>query len=367
MTNDRIWTLVIRKLSGEATPSELMEIEILIDENPMLKQNVFAAEEFWKQHADPDAEYLEATYFLHLDRLKEKGIFIEEHNTNQDIITLPSQNKNTLTGLLISLIFFCALGLTGWFIQKKQTASAAFIPAKPETEIVARYGARSKVLLPDGSNVWLNSGSKITYSGDFKTGLRDVVLTGEAYFDVVRNEKRPFTIHTPTMAVRVLGTQFNVKAYANDKTTETSLIHGSVLVTMNQDTTQKFLLKPNEKLVLQNILAREMQKENGAANLLPANSDVPAIKKLSYIKNTSVEVETSWTKNILSFNDEAFSTVANKMERWYDVTIRFENEKWLNAYLTGSFEQETLQQALAGLSYSTGFHYRIDGQTIIIY
>ncbi|MEO7445769.1 MAG: FecR family protein [Ferruginibacter sp.] len=373
MTNDRIWTLLIRKLSGESTATEQAELEQLLQHEPGLVHTVQDIEDWWSTHPHIDKDFLEATYLLHLDRMKSRGLEVE---AAEDITALKAQEniydrktRSSMAWILASLVIFIALATLSYFFLQKNSIPKD-LPLVHTTEIEARYGARSKVQLPDGSNVWLNSGSKLRYDEDFKNGTRDVYLTGEAYFDVVKNPAKPFTIHTQTMAVRVLGTQFNVKAYTNDKTTETSLIHGSVLVTMKNNPQQQYLLKPNEKLVLPNETGREI-KTNGNDKTISQPAELSdrlaAIKNLSYIQNTKVEVETSWTKNILSFYDEPFSAVAHKMERWYDVNFEFENARWENEYLTGSFEQETLQQALSGLAFSTGFKYKMDGKTILIY
>src|SRR4029078_631833 len=98
--------------------------------------------------------------------------------------------------------------------------------------VSTKRGSKSKVQLPDGTQVWLNADSRIAYNEKFQGNLREVTLEGEAYFDVVRDEKRPFVIHTAAIDIKVLGTAFNVRSYANEKNTETSLIRGSIEVTL---------------------------------------------------------------------------------------------------------------------------------------
>ena len=91
------------------------------------------------------------------------------------------------------------------------------------------------------------------------------------------------------------------------------------------------------------------------------------IKPLTYLQGTETDIESSWTKNILSFEDEPFIEVAKKMERWYDVKVEFKNSDLEHQFLSGSFEKESLDQALKALKYSTGFDYKIEGHRIIIY
>ena len=106
------------------------------------------------------------------------------------------------------------------------------------------------MLLPDGSTVWLNAGSRLTYDSLYGTTLREVTLSGEAYFDVVKNPKKPFIIHTGKINIRVLGTVFNVKSYPEEQTIETSLIKGSIEVSFPSQPSKKIILKPNQKLII---------------------------------------------------------------------------------------------------------------------
>ena len=99
---------------------------------------------------------------------------------------------------------------------------------------------------------WLNADSKLTYDENFRGDYREVSLEGEAFFDVVKDKTRPFIIHTKTLDIRVLGTAFNVSAYESEKNTETALFRGSVEVTLHNNPEKKIVLKPNEKLMVNN-------------------------------------------------------------------------------------------------------------------
>jgi ferric-dicitrate binding protein FerR (iron transport regulator) len=157
-----------------------------------------------------------------------------------------------------------------------------------------------------------------------------------------------------------LGTAFNVKAYPDEKTTETSLIRGSVEVTLDKRPGEHIILKPNEKLVVAN------EDEKAETKMDPAKKDPKvAISELTHINDTTI-VETSWVHNELIFRDETFSDIAKKMERWYGVTIIIEDEKIALERLSGTLTTETVQEALNALQYSEKFHYSIKGNTILI-
>ncbi len=371
MTNDRIWILLARKLSGEATSTELEELDQLSEHSPNAEKVIEQVGDWWSLDVGADTEFLEATYFAHLERMKDKGFQLNEQplaeqtEMEEEIVEEQVQKSFPIRQLLVSAVFVTILALCWVFFKPSTVASP--VPGKA-AEVSTRNGARSKILLPDGSNVWLNSGSKITYSKDLDTGSsREVYLSGEAFFDVVRNEKRPFIIHTAKMDVKVLGTRFNVKAYKEDKTTETSLIKGSVEVFLKSNPSRKYRLVPNQKLVLLNDLPSDAAKKVAPVALKDEAVSLIEIRPLTYLHGTETDIESSWTKNILSFEDEPFVEVAKKMERWYDVQFEFKNKSWEQQFLNGSFEKESLEQAMKALKYSTGFKYKIEGHRILIF
>jgi transmembrane sensor len=368
MVNDRTWTLLTRKLAGEASATELDELALLLSEQPLVDADVQKISAWWATNPETDVDFLEATYLQHIERMKEKGLSLYHNDSADAQPTLNSLSRRKLSSLKIGIagaLVMVAVTFGLFLAFGKKSFSARQAAVQSSASIEAGHGARNKVLLPDGSNVWLNSGSKLVYSKNFKTGSREVYLTGEGFFDVVKNPDRPFIIHTSKMDVRVLGTRFNVKAYENGSTTETSLIRGSVEVFLKSRPKEKYLLKPNEKLVFQNNPGYKAEKTKTPGKL--KESPEVEIKELTYIKGSNVDIETSWVNNILSFEDESFLDVSRKMERWYAVTFDFKNKKWEKQFLSGSFENETLEQAMAALKYSNGFDYRIKDNVITIY
>jgi ferric-dicitrate binding protein FerR (iron transport regulator) len=222
-------------------------------------------------------------------------------------------------------------------------------------------GSRTRLVLPDGSTVWLNAGSRLTYSKDFGSRNRNVTLTGEAYFDVTKSAELPFVIQTPAMQVKVVGTAFNIKSYPGERTSETSVIRGSVEIIPKARPGEKYVLKPNEKLVVANAIKEKDNKQ-------PDRPSKPliALGSLTYYPADSLVVETSWVDNKLVFDNEAFSDVALKMERWYGMTIEFRNKQLQEMRLTGSFVNETIYEALNALQISGGFNYSIRQNTVVI-
>lgn len=223
-------------------------------------------------------------------------------------------------------------------------------------QVSTPMGSRSKIVLPDGTKVWLNAGSRITYN-DFQTsGSREVHLSGEAYFDVVHSDTHPFIVHTDRVDIHDLGTVFNVKAYPHEKNVETTLIEGSVEVVDHHDQQKKIMLKPNEKLTIL-LEPKEVQTRR----------DSVIYSIVTPKKNTQgLMAETAWIDNKLVFNNEGFHQLAGRMERWYNVRFHFDNSGVAMTPFSGTIENETLEQALQAMQFSTSFHYRLSGNEVWI-
>ena len=210
----------------------------------------------------------------------------------------------------------------------------------------------------------LNAGSTLTMAKDFNEKSREVTLEGEAFFDVSHNPGKPFIIHTSAMNVRVLGTVFNVKAYPADKTSETSLLKGSVEITLKNDIKKKIILRPNEKIVLPNVMAEKFQAENVTTKQITAIPVDYTIAGLTYIDSTVKEV--SWTENRLAFTDNSFEEIAPELERWYNVSIDIEDEAVKEFRFTATFDQKNIIQILDVLQLTRPFEYSVEQNNQII-
>lgn len=374
MNKDRIWTLLSRKLSGEATPAELKELSELIEINPGIDLTVHYINAYWDVPAEKDEDFLEATFLLHLNRLKDQGVDLELNNTETGSLNLYIKDKDVAwknkSRVFISLAFLILVGaFTIYSFINKSVSAVPEKDALTKSEVSTKNGSRStKIQLPDGTMVWLNSSSKLTYDNEhFGSGIREVSLTGEAYFDVVKNPAKPFIIHTAKLDIKVLGTAFNVKCYPNEKNTETSLIRGSIEVTL-KDRQEKIVMKPNEKLIISNDELRP-DKELAKTINKTVNTKAKPIIELGHLNHYPTDnsiVETGWVENRLVFSSETLDEIVIKMERWYGVNIRIEDEKLKKELLTGIFEEETINQALAAMKLTTPFNYKIEKDLITI-
>ncbi len=240
--------------------------------------------------------------------------------------------------------------------------------AKSSKTFLADYGERKNIQLPDGSDVTLNAGSKIEIFGDFGKSTRDVFLEGEAFFDVKHNEKLPFIVHTDAMDVKALGTAFNVKAYGNERTTETSLIRGLVEVTLKGNSNRSMLLYPNQKIKWEHPLAKKAAGKPLDSNNANSDNKLDSMVKKLVVSGEGAIREVAWKENKLVFENELFVDVALLLERWYGVKIEFRDDAVRNYRLTGTFEKEDIHTVLDFLKESKAFNYKIEqGDRLKVY
>ncbi len=234
-------------------------------------------------------------------------------------------------------------------------------------EIVTKSGERKDVRLPDGTQVKLNSDSRLTIEGDFGISTRGVHLEGEGFFEVSPNKAVPFIVYTATMDVKAVGTSFNVKAYNDEKVSTTSLITGIVEVKLKESNNQVLLLHPNQKLTwTTNGVHIATQRADTSKMMNPAIQKV--VPEKIHLTNQGEIKEIAWKNNKLVFDNESLEEISKSLERWYGVSIVFNDEGIRKYHFTGNFEKENLEQVLNFLKESRDFNFKIDtGETTRVY
>jgi len=208
-------------------------------------------------------------------------------------------------------------------------------------------GKKSIIYLPDGTKVWLNAESRITYPSAFKDlDVREVSLEGEAFFDVTENKDKPFIVKTSRLHLKVLGTAFNVKSYSNENTIETTLVRGKVMIEV-QDTgdgpvANSMVLKENEQAVYSTVL-----------NQL----------SLSQVQAESV---VTWREGKLVFVNKPFAEIETELERWYGVEIITQDKTGGDCRFTTSIENEPITKILELFRATSDVTYEINDNTITL-
>ncbi|NLR65921.1 DUF4974 domain-containing protein [Chitinophaga varians] len=247
------------------------------------------------------------------------------------------------------------LAAGGYFFSRQQRAARMSSEMAAATVISAGDEPRKSVILPDGSALVLRKNSRVELAEGFNRVNRDLTLTGEAFFDVVKDVHRPFMVHTSAFDIKVLGTVFNVSAYTGHPLMEASLFRGSVEITCAQGPAQKIVLQPNQKLT---IAGTATGKTTAAPVLkvLPLDAD-PVNHKAR---------EIAWVRNRLEIENEPLADIAGKLEKWYGIRIAFADDAVKQYRYSGTFESETVLKALDALQLSYPFNFKMVNDTIII-
>lgn len=213
-------------------------------------------------------------------------------------------------------------------------------PAELMQTVSTPMASKTSFVLPDGSKVWLNSGSTISYEGNFDGEQRRVKLRGEAYFDVQKS-KRPFVVETGLFSVNVLGTAFNVMAYDHEIPTVT-LERGKV--ELETSSKKREFLSPGQQAIIDT-----------------------SSQKIS-LKTVETDLYSSWIHNRLIFRDEPLRNVIPRLERWYNIEIDLTDNKLNNIPMTAQIEFESIREVmeLMSLTMPLTYHYSKDKRQLII-
>ena len=267
---------------------------------------------------------------------------IQSENQNDDRRKTSIQIKRywfTVAAAILLLISttFVFLLTTKQFSRQSENAHELIVKSNPA-------GQKLKVFLPDGSIVWLNSTSTLSYQKEFTDTVRDLILKGEAYFEVYKDARRPFIVHTGNISTIALGTSFNIEAYDSDKIT-VSLTSGSVNV-------ESFF--PGKELI-------KIQLNPGEGALYNANDGIE-IQKIKI----DINAVRLWKDGILRLNNASLAETVTSLERWYGVNIKVNNNSSKNWKVNGVFDNEYLENVLNSLSFSQGFEYSMIGNKVEI-
>lgn len=355
MYKNRIIELLARKLAGEATQSELEELNDLITRYPDSVYYEEFLDQLWSNSDEqtnvPDVDQ---AYLEHKLKFSEEFIQIEEKPKSFSL-------KKYKSLIAVAAVLLVIVSVSLFYFSRGGKFS-------PDTQIVAGKGIRKKIKLPDGTMVWLNSDSKLSYESDINQKKRRIVyLVGEAFFDVAHRKSQPFIVRTDKICVKVLGTAFNIKAYPIDKKSEATLIRGSIELSVNDRSEQKILLSPSEKFAL----VEDKKVARTKSNTLP---DLPKditlmIQHVVPVRIGDIEYieETSWRDSQLVFQNESLEDLKPKLERWFNVQIKFEIEQPKSYRFTGVFKNETLEETLKAMQLIKPFKFKLKEHDLIIY
>ena len=337
MNNDNFLLLICRKFSGEATDAELKELELLLSTNPHFLTQYQLLSQHLEHHDTPNQIFVEAALkkTLHGLNLPVNIGYVATSRSRFFSFATIAAATTVAASILVTLF------LTLQPMQKDATVSMASLEKKQNSK-----GIKSTIQLADGSKIWLNADSKIQYPDVFSGDSRDVYLNGEAFFEVAKNPLKPFIIHLAKGTVRVLGTSFNIRAYDNEKVVETSVASGKVAFIpkykneiKKQDTV---FLTPNNKL------------------RYTFNSE-----KIAVLPTVAVD-DKAWTEGKMIFKAMSLENIATELERNFGYKVIFLDNQARSYVLTGSFQNNTLEEIMYYLSKTKDFYYKITNNELVI-
>lgn len=318
--------LITKSLSGEANQAETNELNRWIEESPLNERLFEENKRIWqKSHSYfSDSE-------ISSDREKVQTQIHRQTSKPTKAIELPTWLFKVAAVLALPVM----LGI-GWYLGSSRTGSETQM-----CEVTAPKGQISKCVLADGTEIWLNAGTTISYNPSLIGKTRQVKLDGEAYFKVTKNKYKPFIVNTAHSQIKVLGTIFNLKAYSGEDHVETTLEEGSIEFSLVGNTAKPVLLKPGEQAVY-NI----------------------SEKKIT-IGIVEPYLHTAWKDGKFVFKDAELQQIILELEKLYDVRIHLENESLKHERFRGMFEYEqNIFSALETLERLTNIKYRMDGRDI---
>lgn len=320
--------LLIRFLTHTCLPGDIGQIDQWIASDKANANWLFEMERVWSLKNElrfSDKQEIEQAYNSFLSGIKKE----ESTKNAPKHFSLSSVLKYAVAMLVIGL-----LGANLYLHSADKTSEVNIIE-------VAK-GQRASLTLSDGTKVWLNSQSKLTYPAQFSNKSREVRLEGEAYFDVSHNKKSPFTVQSPLIAVKVLGTKFNMRTYSYESAIVT-LTSGKVEVESNNHE-NKLTLKPNEQVVY--------SPEAGMA----------------LEKGIDTDLARSWTKGEAAFINKRLDEIVLELERKFGVKIEIVDEELDAEIFTSRFkESATIQQVLTLLKETRKLNYSIENNQIRIF
>jgi transmembrane sensor len=314
--------LLSRILTGDASTEEKEEFYFRLGDNKEAEELFYEVKSLWlrtsrsKTIVDIDSEFNDLWKKIN-HPVKKNSYFI---------------GKKILQYAAIVIFLLGIGGLSGYLLSGKKNLVVEDIGIQRYT---AAKGSVSTIEFADGTKIWLNSGSQLTYHEDIKNKQRLAELNGEAFFDVKHREDFPLMVKVNQIIIRDLGTTFNLKAYTEDKTVETSLIEGKADILSDKGNSLAEL-KPGEIAIF--------------------NTDDKKIE----VKHFESNVLSAWRDGKFVIRDKRLEDIFNEITRWYDVEFRFENQALRDYRYTGNIKKSTTaQHVLKMLKVTTKFNYKI--------
>jgi len=327
--------LLLQYLSGKLDKQAAREVVswMALPENELLVRSYLT--EIWEENRvaikGPTPDFDSMLHSIH------RRIDLLDEESPEKIVRKKSRSQRFVNGFrkIAAILFIPLLAFTGWWsVRQYQSSRSEKLTYR---EIFTKPGCITKVELADGTQVWLNDGTRLRYPVKFARKERKVFVDGEAYFKVTHNAKRPFIVENPLMTTTVTGTEFNLNAYSQDKYFEATLTRGHISLT-SEHINKKVDIKPGQQARL---------------NLENKTFTVNKVNPMQYA---------AWRDGKLIFVDEKLGIAVKKLSRWYNVNIILANEALKEMPITATFQKEQLMQTLNLLKKALPIRYEVTAE-----
>ena len=321
--------LISKYLSGNISLEEKKELDSWINFSPENKQLYLKSKKAWQ---------LSQTYISPETTRQDKTDIIREIQQQQTISFKRTRKQLLIYKIAAMLAIPLTFALSWYFLQNSKQP----LPEDFFCELTAPKGHVAKCVLPDGSEVWINTGSTLIYNtASFNQQSREIKLSGEAYFEVAKNIEKPFKVVTEAANIHVTGTSFNVKAYPESGLFETVLVEGAIEMELNNQTHQKINLVPGEKAV-----SRKTEREIS-------------------IEKVEADFYTSWRNGEILFKDATLNDLVKELERIYDIRFHLKNPQLGEFRFRGMFSyNNNLIEALEKIKRTANIDYYIENKKV---
>jgi ferric-dicitrate binding protein FerR (iron transport regulator) len=334
--NQNIDDLIIAYFSEGLDEQSILKLREWVDESDVHRDEFLRQQEIWfssvsaKDAHEYDVENAKKIFKDRVSQAKKASGISQKHKRGYSRIW-----KFAIAAAIACVIAF----MSYWRGEEDVKSNFADIVVE------APLGAKTKLYLPDGTLVWLNAGSKMSYSQGFGVDDRAVSIDGEGYFEVAKNESLPFTVKSSALKVKVLGTKFNFRDYSDDAQATVSLLEGKVALENLVNYGARLTLSPDQKACLDKKTGKLFLKSSPALN-----SD-------------------SWTNDVIFLDEEPLPEIIRILERSYNTKIVISNDKLKDLRFYGYFlsTDQSLEEVLHALSSTGKFKYLIQNDTATIY
>ena len=372
MNNDKINDLILRYLSGECTPDdeeELLAWSNSSNENSNYFQNIkytWLAAEYFRE--EPTFEVEDGLHKLELT-LTSKTTSGSKHQLSKSF-SYSTTFRKALKYAAIYVLVFLTGGISSFILYRTIVREQKAVVCYYEVPI----GSKGIAVLPDGSHVWLNAGSKLSYATNYNSENRTVTLTGEGFFDVITNPKKPFIVKAKGLDIKAYGTAFNVKAYKEDKEVVTTLVRGKVIIEGKDEKNKSFTIqmKPKQTAICLTvnhyyISYRTDKKPVGTYDREEmANPTQETTEPVVIIDKVKTELFTSWKDKRWLIENARFLDLLKELERRYNVSFLINSEELKKYHFSGTIQDESIEQVMSILQLTLPVKYFITKNQIEI-